>query len=83
MARIASKQLIDPVGVPVMETPTGSVNGSNVDFYLSYTPISNTLVLFLNSAEEYAYTISGNHITMTTAPALAQELKAFYRRLPA
>jgi hypothetical protein len=54
------------------ETPSGSVNGSNVTFTLAGTPISNSLSLYLNGVEQTPggvdYTLSGTIITFATAP---------------
>jgi hypothetical protein len=64
------------------ETPTGAVNGLNVTFTLAFTPLENEAVkvyldgLLLRQGTDY--TISGSTITMTTAPALAQQIWAEY-----
>ena len=57
-------------------------DGSTVDFDLDFTPITGSVEAFLNGASETAYTLSGARVTMTTAPALAQTLTVFYRRMP-
>lgn len=70
------------------EVPSGTINGSNVTFTLSQTPKENSTTegsvdLYLNGLKQTPgvhYTISGVTITMTTAPALAQELTANYKR---
>jgi hypothetical protein len=63
------------------ETPSGSVNGSNLTFLLSHTPVSGTEVLAYNGLEQTAggveYTIAGATITFVTAP-LAGVLLATY-----
>lgn len=69
----------------VLETPSGTVNGSNTVFTLTYAPIStSTLNLFLNGVlliQGTDYTISSNSITMTgTIPVLGQSLRASYFR---
>ncbi len=63
------------------ETPSGSMNGSNVDFTLAATPISGSLHLILDGIFQLLgtdYTLSGATVTMTTAPDSTDWLKAFY-----
>lgn len=64
------------------ETPSGTINGSNVTFTLSEVPVENDAIeIFLNGLYQEPgvdYSISGTTITMTTAPALGQSLKASY-----
>lgn len=65
------------------ETPTGSVNGSNVTFTLANVPQVSSLELFLNGQllEPGAgndYTISANTITMLFAPLSGDKLRAYY-----
>lgn len=66
----------------VQETPSGTINGSNTAFTLSQTPFENeTIMLFLDGLllkQGTDYTVSGTSITMTTAPALAQEMRVQY-----
>lgn len=55
------------------ETPTGTVNGSNTDFTMAATPLSNTDCIYLNGVLQNAggandYTLSGAVITFNTAP---------------
>ena len=68
----------------VDETPSGTINGSNTAFTLSQTPNENESVnLYLDGLKLTAgvdYTLSGSSITMTTAPAIAQLLRANYIR---
>lgn len=57
----------------VQEVPSGTINGSNVTFTLSATPVAGTVKLFKNGLLLLAgagndYTISGATITMATAP---------------
>lgn len=54
------------------ETPSGSINGSNVTYTLANTPTAGTVKLFLNgirlkSGAGNDYTISTNTITVSTA----------------
>lgn len=64
------------------ETPSGTINGSNVTFTLGQTPVENDSVLvFLDGLHQVIgthITISGSTITFTTAPATAQVVVAFY-----
>jgi hypothetical protein len=66
----------------IKETPSGAVNGSNVNFTLAETPQSSGAVslyldgLYLHPTEDYS--ISGTAITMTTAPTTGQKLRASY-----
>jgi hypothetical protein len=67
------------------ETPSGSINGSNVTFTLANTPTAGTLKLYLNGVRQKSgagndYTISTNTITMTTAPVSGDVLIADYMK---
>lgn len=66
------------------ETPSGSINGSNTAFTLAQTPLENEAVeLFLDGlrlTEGVDFTLSVSSITMTTAPAIGQSLRATYIR---
>jgi hypothetical protein len=69
----------------VRETPSGTINGSNVTFTLANTPISGTEMIFLNGILQDAgagndYTISGATITMLTAPATGDKLRVSYEK---
>jgi hypothetical protein len=66
------------------ETPSGSINGSNVTFTLANTPVSGSEHLYLNgqlleSGAGNDYTISSATITMASAPGSGERLKASYR----
>lgn len=68
-----------------METPSGTINGSNTAFSLANTPVSGTVMLFLNGILLEAgsgndYTISTASITMATAPVSGDKLRATYFR---
>lgn len=69
-------------GTLTQETPSGTINGSNVTFTLANTPASNSSVqVYLDGViliQTTDYTISGSTITMTTAPANAQKLYVVY-----
>lgn len=67
------------------ESPSGSINSSNVTFTLANTPTAGTEEIFLNGIllEPGAgndYTISGATITMLTAPLTGERLRANYRK---
>lgn len=63
------------------ETPSGTINGSNTAFTLSYTPSNpNGVIVVLNGVVQYNgtdYTISGTTITFTTAPVSGSTIFAY------
>src|ERR1017187_2597955 len=67
------------------ETPSGTINSSNVTFNLAHTPLpAASLQLFLNGAYQVQgggmdYTISGATITFAVAPPTGQKLRAHYK----
>lgn len=66
------------------ETPSGTINGSNVTFTLAHTPApAASLQLYLNGAMQTAggvdYSLSGATITFVSAPLTSSVLRAFYR----
>lgn len=74
-----------PVGggtTEVRETPSGSINGTNATFTLSYTPNPTaSLQLFLNGVEQDLnrwYTLSGTTITFTVPPRNFDQIVAQY-----
>lgn len=85
---LAFTQFSSAGSIPVfvdMETPSGTINGSNTAFSLAYTPVSGSVHLHLNGVLLEAggsndYTISGVNITMLTAPESGSKLRASYRR---
>lgn len=80
MSVVTGKVLAD---VTNKEVPSGTVNGSNVTFTLSFAPTSaDSLNLYLDRgilALTTHYSISGVTITMVTAPAVGQSLYASYQ----
>src|SRR4029077_21225026 len=73
-AATASTDYMAPTGFVDRETPTGSVNGSNVTFTLANTPIAGSEHVYLNGLLQEPgagndYTISGATITYLTAPS--------------
>lgn len=66
------------------ETPTGSINGSNVTFTLAFTPSpAASLLCAENGLSQRAsgndFTLSTNTITYATAPPSGATLACFYR----
>lgn len=64
------------------ETPSGTINSSNVTFYLAKTPINGSLKLYLGGARQRVtedFTLSGKTITFTIAPDTGSVLLADYR----
>lgn len=67
------------------ETPSGTVDGSNVTFTLANTPTAGSEEVFLNGLLQEAgagndYTISGATITYLSAPLTGEKLRANYRK---
>jgi hypothetical protein len=63
------------------QTPSGLVNGSNVTFTVSNTPIANTLAVYLNGLFQNLvsdYTFSGVTITFITAPSSGETILTTY-----
>ena len=63
------------------ETPSGSINSSNVTFTLANTPVTGSVQLYLNGLRQRLttdFTMSGGTITMTTAPTTGDNLIADY-----
>jgi len=66
----------------VREAPSGTINGSTVEFTLANTPVSGTEELFLNGLLQNAggndYTIAADTITMEVAPETGDALLCSY-----
>lgn len=82
-ARANGQALVDGSGTPVIEPLSGTIDGSNVTFTISQTPLANTLDVRLNgqvlrSGAGNDYTISGTTITMAVAPISGDYLDARY-----
>lgn len=64
------------------ETPSGTVNGSNVTFTLANTPVSGTECVFVNGILQDAggndYSISTATITFVTAPESGDKIRVNY-----
>lgn len=76
---------LSPSNFVTEETPSGTINGSNVTFTLANTPTAGTLKLFLNGVRQKSgagndYTITTNTISMTTAPISGDVLIADYMK---
>jgi hypothetical protein len=67
-----------------METPSGTVNGSNDTFSLANTPVTGSVHVYLNGVLQESggndYSISGSTITFVTAPESGSKVRASYRR---
>ena len=67
------------------EGPSGAINGSNVTFTLSYTPIPSTSLrlvlngLTLRSGAGNDFTLAGNTITFAYAPTGGSNLICWYQ----
>lgn len=65
----------------INEHPEGTVNGTNVDFFLSQNPIISSLVLTVNGTPQtYGadFTVSVNAITFVTPPPIGATIVADY-----
>lgn len=70
---MTNKSLTYPIKINKSENevPSGTINGSNVNFSLTNTPISGTQKLYLNGMRLKAtddYTIASNTLTFTSPP---------------
>lgn len=66
----------------ISETPSGTLNGSNVTFTLSSTPINGSVVFDINGVVQKKttdYSIAGTTITCVTAPASDAVIQAYYQ----
>lgn len=68
----------------VEEVPSGTVNGSNLVFTLSFTPEDSAGVnVFVNGLLQKVtthYSVSGATLTFVAAPALAQDVFVTYTK---
>jgi len=67
------------------EVPSGTINGVNTTFTLSFTPKANSVMFFVNGAFQREgsgqdFTISGRTITTASAPPNGSNLLAVYRK---
>jgi len=63
------------------ETPSGTVNSSNTSFTIASTPVTGSLMLYVNGVRQKTtgdYSISGTTITFVTAPQTGDILLADY-----
>ena len=70
------------VGTDIQEAVSGTVNGSNVNFTVSQTPIAGSFRLYRNGSllrTPTHYSRTGVNITMVVAPVVGQDLDATYR----
>ena len=71
------------MGNILVETPTGTIDGSNTIFTLSTTPKTNSLILLVNGQfqrKDIEYTISGKTITMLWIIPLNSDIFAWFIR---
>ena len=64
------------------ETPSGTINGSNVTFTLANTPVAGTLQIARDGQALYEtndWTLSGATVTMVSAPVTGSVLRASYQ----
>ncbi len=90
LSKAAAAATYQPIGSYLLssnfvdnETPSGTVDGSNITFTIANTPVAGTLHLLQNGVEIYApanYSISGTTITMVTAPLTNAVLSINYRK---
>lgn len=78
-----STSVLKQSNLVVRETPSGSMNGSNVTFTLANTPVSGTEQVFLNGILQEPgagndYTISGGTITYASAPTSSDRIRVTY-----
>jgi len=67
----------------IQEAPSGLLNSSNLTYTLANQPVAGTVMLYLDGLYQIPtthYSISGATITMVTAPATAQDIRAAYWR---
>ncbi len=74
----------EPANYVTGETPSGTVNGSNVTFTLAHAPATGTLQLYRQGVRQQAgagadYSLSGSTITFNAAPPSGDSLIADYR----
>jgi len=79
-----SCQSVTGASFAASETPSGTINGSNVTFTLAHTPVANSLQLFKNGQRQALgagldYTLATATVTYLTAPATGDQLIADYR----
>jgi len=79
----SSTTILTSVKYTVRETPSGTINGSNTAFTLANALIAGTEQLYLNgilqdSGSGNDYTISGQNITMLSAPVSGDKLRCTY-----
>ena len=67
-------------GTPIKEVPTGTINGTNVNFVTTQVPKTGTLLVFVDKILEinFTYTNATKTITLATAPGAGQDVYAVY-----
>jgi hypothetical protein len=81
VAKLKNKWMESPGGIDLREgVPTGTINGANKSFALPSAP-NEVISLTLNSRilkSPTDYTINGQSLILTEAPAFGQELYIIY-----
>lgn len=62
------------------ETPSGTINSSNVTFTLANTPTGGTVRIYRNGVRTTAFSMSGGTITMSSAPLTGDTLLIDYMK---
>lgn len=74
--------VVKTANVVTRETPSGTINGSNVTFTLAFTPVAGTEHVYLNGLLQTDsgadYSISGATITFVSAPQTGDVLRVSY-----
>jgi hypothetical protein len=80
MALLQAKWSNAGSGTPIKEVPTGTINGSNINFVTSQVPKTGTLLVFIDKVLEvnYTYTNGTKTIAFTTAPQAGQDVYVAY-----
>ena len=68
------------------ETPSGSVNDVNTVFTLTFSPIAETVKVYVNGARQLSgsgndFTLSGSTITFTNPPSTGSNILVDYKRV--
>lgn len=66
------------------ETPTGAINGTNVNFTLAHIPVAGSVIGFLNGLQQVSgtdFTVSGKVVTLAVAPNSGSTLTFNYQYL--
>jgi hypothetical protein len=81
--KLLNKWLATPGGASeVSEVPSGTINGSNKDFIITYEPITGSLKVFIDSLIDvnFSYVSLTKTITMVDAPVVGQNIRVVYNK---